>query len=108
MHLTKSILALAAVQLTTANVEKAIFLGPEPVTIPSQKPTIADLGLNTLAPQGWSLRTHIAAQFPTDAKPKGDAYWVVLDELVPGQRYEVRICWAATVKAISLLNVSIC
>jgi hypothetical protein len=89
------------IRLVAANVEKTIFLGPEPVTIPTQKPTLSDLRLDTLTPdEAWSLRTYIPAQFATDSKPQGEAYWAILDSLVPGQRYEVRVCWAATVRLL--------
>jgi hypothetical protein len=99
MRLPSYLLAFGAVlHFAAANVEKTIFLGPERITIPNQKPTIVDLGLDSFATEDiWSLRTHVSAQFPTEAKPKGEAYWAVLQDLVPGQRYEVRICWAATV-----------
>jgi hypothetical protein len=100
----EALVALAAVlQFVAANVEKTIFLGPEPITIPTQKPTIVDLQLDTLSPGGdTSLRTHIPAQFPTETKPRGEAYWFVLEDLTPGQRYEVRVCWAATVRLLCL------
>lgn len=80
-----------------ANTEKAIFLGPEPVTIPLTHPTLSDLRLDTLTPTNLTLRTQLAAQFPSPSHPKGTATWFILDNLTPNQRYEVRVCWAATV-----------
>jgi hypothetical protein len=79
-----------------ANTEKAIFLGPEPVPIPLTHPTLSDLHLDTLTPTNLTLRTQLAAQFPSAAHPQGTATWLVLDNLTPHQRYEVRVCWAAT------------
>ncbi|KAK4455685.1 hypothetical protein QBC34DRAFT_390642 [Podospora aff. communis PSN243] len=84
-------------QLATANVEKTIFLGPEAVPVPLAHPTLEDLHIDTLTPQeNWSLRTRISAKFPSQSSPQGDATWLLLDNLQPGRRYEVRICWAAT------------
>lgn len=92
-----------------ANVEKVVFLGPKAVNIPSQHPTLSDLHLDVLDPgnssssKGWSIRTNISAAFPPkltypeDENLKGKQTWLLLDNLIEGQRYEVRICWVATV-----------
>ncbi|KAI0163363.1 hypothetical protein BJ166DRAFT_292527 [Pestalotiopsis sp. NC0098] len=79
-----------------ANTEKAIFLGPETVNIPPTHPNLEDLHIDTLTPAQWAVRTHLDAQFPTDGARFGSATWLALDELTEGQRYEVRVCWAAT------------
>lgn len=81
----------------TANTEKAIFLGPETVNIPQTHPNLEDLHIDTLTPDNWAIRTHLGAQFPTNSSKFGKATWLVLDKLTEGQRYEVRVCWAATV-----------
>ncbi|OTB04250.1 hypothetical protein M426DRAFT_321093 [Hypoxylon sp. CI-4A] len=93
VHLTIVILLIAAV---LANTEKAIFLGPPTVNIPAAHPTLEDLRVDTLTPTNGSLRTYLEAQFPNAAIPHGKATWLILDELTEGQRYEVRVCWAAT------------
>ncbi|KUI62108.1 hypothetical protein VP1G_09236 [Cytospora mali] len=80
----------------SANVEKTIFLGPEPVNIPQQHPTLSDLNIDLLTPETWSLRTHLEAIFPTAGSEKGKSTWLILDNLTESQRYEVRICWLAT------------
>lgn len=82
-----------------ANTEKTIFLGPETVRVPSQHPTLSDLHLDVLTPQdnNWSLRTSLPRQFPNATNPHGPAAWFLLDELTQDRRYEVRVCWAATV-----------
>lgn len=81
-----------------ANTEKTIFLGPDTVRVsPSQHPNLEDLRLDTLTPQNWSLRTALPRIFPTASHPAGRATWLLLDGLTKDQRYEVRICWAATV-----------
>ena len=87
-----------------ANTEKVIFLAPSPFQVPTAPPTIDELHLETLTPQRSSLRTHLHAQFPTDSAKYGVATWVLLDQLKEGQRYEVRVCWAATV-SLGLLSL---
>ncbi|RAL12088.1 uncharacterized protein BO97DRAFT_391087 [Aspergillus homomorphus CBS 101889] len=83
--------------LTTANVEKTIFLAPSPTLIPNLMPPIDDLGLPRLSPShAYSHhRTKLNASFPTPDSPGTDS-WFFLEHLVPGKRYEVRICWLAT------------
>jgi len=95
----RSFALLVFLQISTvyANTEKAIFVGPRQLLIPIDHPTLEDLNLDTLAPQHWSLRTHVQAQFPSKDSKYGPASWLLLHGLREGQRYEVRICWAATV-----------
>lgn len=81
-----------------ANVEKTIFLAPAPATVPSGEPDLDDLGLERLSPQRPVVRTHLNATFPTTAAPDGTDSWFFLENLNPGQRYEVRVCWLATVR----------
>lgn len=83
--------------IVLGNTEKVIFLAPASFQVPNAHPTIEDLHLEALTPQRLSLRTHLQAQFPTDSAKHGLATWLVLDQLQEGQRYEVRVCWAATV-----------
>lgn len=80
-----------------ANVEKTIFLAPAVATIPSEEPSLDDLGLERLSPQSPVVRTKLNASFPTTALPYGTDSWFFLENLNPGQRYEVRVCWLATV-----------
>ncbi|PYH99969.1 hypothetical protein BO71DRAFT_424757 [Aspergillus ellipticus CBS 707.79] len=93
--LTFSLLLLLFTTLITANVEKAIFLGPPPSTIPTPHPPIDDLGLARLSPSQPILRTFLNASFPTPDN-RGTDSWYFLENLTPGRRYEVRICWLAT------------
>ncbi|KAI1506622.1 hypothetical protein F5X99DRAFT_403984 [Biscogniauxia marginata] len=80
-----------------ANTEKAIFLGPPAVDIiPSAHPILDDLRVDILTPDRHALRTHLDAQFPSGSFHHGKPTWLILDELTEGQRYEVRVCWAAT------------
>ncbi|EAW08450.1 uncharacterized protein ACLA_031850 [Aspergillus clavatus NRRL 1] len=86
-----------------ANVEKTIFLAPHPSPLPSTDPTLDDLGLNRLSPSAPSLRTHLNASFPTPETPGTDS-WFFLENLTPGQRYEVRVCYLATQPTIFTLD----
>lgn len=85
-----------------ANVEKAIFLGPSPValfTVPNAPPTLDALRLDSLLPGQSSaiVATQLPVQFPTVSAPRGQESWYLLRGLEHGRRYEVRICWPATV-----------
>lgn len=104
MFLLQALLCLSAVGtplLASANAEKTIFLGPAPVNLPQQSPSLADLHLDVLTPDDHVLRTHLAAVFPTEERPRGAETWLLLDSLAEGQRYEVRVCWLATVRTCS-------
>lgn len=92
-----SVLILSQALAVFANTEKVIFLGPSALQVPVQQPTLTDLRLDTLTPQHWSLRMHIEADFPSNSSRYGQASWFLLHNLHEGQRYEVRVCWAATV-----------
>ncbi|KAE8324307.1 hypothetical protein BDV39DRAFT_119780 [Aspergillus sergii] len=81
--------------LAIANVEKTIFIAPQPLTIPTVDPTLDDLGLDRLSSSSPVLRTRINATFPTNESPGTDS-WYFLENLTPDQRYEVRVCWLAT------------
>ncbi|QKX60731.1 uncharacterized protein TRUGW13939_07877 [Talaromyces rugulosus] len=98
-------LALAAHLVTTsllyaqpaaANVEKTIFIAPRLEPVPAESPVIDDLGLQRLSPEEFKLRTNLNASFPTQQLPDGTESWFFLEDLNPGQRYEVRVCWLAT------------
>ncbi|CZS88588.1 uncharacterized protein RAG0_00290 [Rhynchosporium agropyri] len=95
MFLFSSLLLLQALHVF-ANTEKAIFLGPSNIQVPVAHPNLEDLQLGSLSPKHWSLRTYIQAEFPNNVSEYGQISWYLLDKLQEGQRYEVRICWAAT------------
>jgi hypothetical protein len=102
MHLFYLLLGLF-ISFSWANVEKTIFLGPPAITIPTAHPNLDDLSLIPLSPLHLSARTHLNASFPTEDALKGNEHWLLLDGLSPGARYEVRICWLATVCPYSLV-----
>lgn len=92
-----------------ANADKIIFTGPEPVTYPLASPSLSDLNLDVIGPAtNLSLRTSLSRIFHDDTdpvaqgKPPGSASWFILDGLTPGQRYELRVCWAAIVSLSSV------
>lgn len=88
----------ALLPFALANVEKTVFVAPSAVAVPNVRPGLQDLRLTSLSPHAHVLRTFIPVAFPSDGAPRGLDYWYLLTELTPGQRYEVRICWLATVR----------
>lgn len=81
--------------LTTANVEKTIF-----VTRESTKP-VASLEhfmthIEYLSPAQPVLKRTIDVSFPRQESSGTRAQWLLLDGLEAKRRYEVRICWSAT------------
>lgn len=82
--------------LVSANVEKVIFVAPPAEPFPTDA-SIDNLLLATLTQAEPSIRTHLNASFPTGNASKGNQTWMLLEGLTPRRRYEVRICWLATV-----------
>lgn len=82
--------------LVAANVEKTTFIAPEVLTVP-QDAAIDNLLLQSLNPDNFSVKTYLNASFPTPEQPKGLETWALLEGLIPGRRYELRVCWLATV-----------
>lgn len=93
------LLALFAlfVHAAFANTEKTIFVAPAPIVLPAAAPTLEHLRLETLSNANTTLRAALSVAFPTQDKPKGLESWYLLRNLNEGQRYEVRVCWAAVV-----------
>ncbi|KAF2417695.1 hypothetical protein EJ08DRAFT_599867 [Tothia fuscella] len=79
-----------------ANTEKTIFVAPKGNTIPNVHPGLDDLCIDSLSSDNSVLRTQLSVAFPNKTSPKGLQSWYLLDQLNAGQRYEVRVCWAAT------------
>lgn len=98
MMLLLFIYIVSLLSVASANVEKTIFIAPSAVTLPAKDSTFDDLGLERLSPSNGMLRTQLNASFPIDSKSQGTDSWYFLENLNPGQRYEVRICWLATVR----------
>ena len=92
---------VALIITVNANTEKLIFLGPSAITIPNVHPGLDDLRLDTLSPTGQhTLETQLSVKFPTEAEPRGVQSWYLIEGLQEGRRYELRICWVATVSKI--------
>ena len=81
--------------LVSGNAEKTIFVTPEAQDFPSDA-SLDNLLLKRLTLAHPSLRTHLNASFPTNTQPRGTETWMLLEDLTPGQRHEVRVCWLAT------------
>ncbi|KJX94710.1 hypothetical protein TI39_contig4163g00006 [Zymoseptoria brevis] len=78
------------------NTEKTIFVAPAAITLPDAGPRLADLNLDTLSSSSSSsLQRALSVAFPTEDAPQGRESWYLLRDLNEGQRYEVRVCWAA-------------
>ena len=92
--------------LVHGNVEKTIFLAPSYLQLPQQHPTLEDLNLQVLSPSKSNIRRQLPAAFPKSTSPKGIEAWFLLDSLTQHQRYEVRICWAATVSLLIFTDPS--
>ena len=86
--------------LVAANVEKIIFIAPEAINIPQKQPNILNVHVESVNPKTPSLRRELPAAFPSPDYPEGIEAWFLLDGLRQYQRYEVRICWAATVRDV--------
>ena len=80
------------------NVEKTIFIAPEPIDYHTlrQQPNLDTLKLEVLNPSNLTLRRQLSPAKP--GSQSGNEAWFLLDRLKHRRRYEVRICWLATVR----------
>jgi hypothetical protein len=94
------LLACLLIQLciqVLANAEKAIFVAPRH---PAPAATdLASLCLPRLSPAQPSLHTQLPVCAVDHELPanRSTVSWYLLDHLTADQRYEVRVCWVATV-----------
>ena len=112
MHLldfTTITLCLTFLPSALANVEKVIFV-PSPPDPPH--PLQFPPNLLRLSPDNPRLYTALDLNANINGGDRGgggggeeSAIWVVLETLIPGKRYEVRIVWAATEPAEFKLGV---
>ena len=91
-HLSTTITFLLSLLITSthANTEKVIFLAPTSFHLGSIVSS-----LDTLTPSAPKLRKSLPVAFPTSEQSHGNESWYLLRNLTPGQRHEVRVCWAA-------------
>ncbi|KAI0392523.1 hypothetical protein F5Y17DRAFT_355068 [Xylariaceae sp. FL0594] len=78
------------------NTEKVIFLGPPPVDPAFAYPSADYTHLPALDPGNNLIRVYLEAEPPVRISKGGKPSWFILRNLTESQRYEVRICWAAT------------
>lgn len=88
------------------NVEKTIFLAPSLVPTKAHY-SLAALNLDVLSPSKKAIRRRLPASFANLTNPQGSTTWFLLENLVSQQRYEVRVCWAATVSPGSIVDLII-
>lgn len=104
------LLCLARLPSVSANVEKGIFVAPhEPRELlftgandgQSVELEALHLSLPKLTPSSLCGTTEpcrsLKITLNTSFLDGGEKQWILLDHLEPRRRYEVRICWAATV-----------
>jgi len=83
-----------------ANTEKVVFLSPDQLTFVNREddstfqPSCVQ---DTLSPSKRQLHTQLQVAFPSEEDPRGSENYYLLNGLEPGRRYEVRVCWSATV-----------
>ncbi|KAF2274298.1 uncharacterized protein EI97DRAFT_444301 [Westerdykella ornata] len=86
--------------MVTANVEKTIFVTPQPIQHSNDLVNFENTHIEALsaAPNSAAsvLHTQLPVQFPSSTAPHGRESWYLLKDLEAGRRYEVRICWPAT------------
>ena len=100
MKLTAYLLPLfASIQCSFANTEKVIFTAPPRDTL-SELYDIVEEAFETLTPSNPILRASLPVAFPNAVRPHGLDSWYRLEELDEDRRYEVRVCWAATVRCL--------
>ena len=87
---------------TLANVEKSIFLAPGPNVGLPPSTSLEYLQHNGIRQWPASRQVAVPAAFPDVNHPLGSYTWFLFEDLRPHQRYEVRICWAATVSAFKV------
>lgn len=92
-----AVLLLLLATTSLANTEKTIFIAPAVIALPDATPGLDALSLDTISTAKTTLRTALPVTFPTEDHPHGLDAWYLLQGLDEGQRYEVRICWAAIV-----------
>ena len=97
-------LLVLLVTVAHANTEKVIFLAPPATVFPDSGPSLDNLNLHSITFQQSSLRTFLPVAFPNE-ETNGLSSWYLLPHLNAGQRYEVRICWAAVQPTSFIVDV---
>lgn len=99
------LILLASAATVAANVEKAIFVAGQTATGGAEYfySGLADV-LPRLTPNLNAWRTDLPAAFSwAEGFPDNGTTWMILGDLNAGQRYELRVCWTATVRPNSIV-----
>ena len=102
VHSGLAYLSALLVTLASANTEKTIFVAPVGLVISDAQPSLEILQVQELTHNNATLRTYLGAEFPSESALHGREHWYLLRDLIAGQRYELRVCWAATVSRSSV------
>ena len=95
MSVLASLLSLfALLVIAYANTEKVIFTAPDALNLPDAGPALHDLQLTSLTPAKTKVRASLPVSF------EGEDSWYLLQGLHEGQRYELRVCWTASVSGL--------
>jgi hypothetical protein len=101
------LLLLQLASIAQANTEKTIFIAPSSIQLPNVHPGLDDLCLDVLSPHNTSLHVQLPVAFASKEAPQGIQSWYLLDRLQSGQRYELRVCWVATVSTHLFKHIKI-
>ncbi|KAB8342960.1 hypothetical protein FH972_022555 [Carpinus fangiana] len=93
---TLVLLLLLFIAVTSANVDKTIFLGPAPKSTTHLKRSIGLSALPVLGPPQLPVAVQIARSFPLETSSNGTETWLLLSDLEPARRYELRVGFPAT------------
>ncbi|CAD6505690.1 BgTH12-01180 [Blumeria graminis f. sp. triticale] len=90
------IVLLLGISPVFSNTEKTTVVGPKIFVPLNRHIALGHINLKVLSPHHTPFRTHIKSTFPNDLSKIGRTSWFIMGDLIEGQKYEVRICWAAT------------
>lgn len=97
----------ACIDGAVANTEKIIFTAPPRDTL-SELYDLKEEAFSTLTPSSSTLRASLPVAFPTSERPNGLDSWYRLEGLDEDRTYEVRVCWAATVRLLAIGSINKC
>lgn len=93
-----AVVLLSFIICTCANTEKVIFVAPPAIGASYDELRRLKLGLESIRlDSSNNLRTTLSVDFPAKSSRRGLESWYILPDLKEGQRYELRVCWAAIV-----------
>ena len=90
-----------AISVVLANTEKIIFITPEIVTNSKLNQLTERIDIPAIYPESGRTHIKLPVDFGTSENPNGCQSWYLLRALEKGRRYEIKLCWAATVSIIA-------